>query len=59
MSWGERQIVGGRLICDLSNDMGRVTLILFRGGSDSLEFGASPIVDIDRVMSIAIGNETV
>jgi DNA polymerase alpha subunit A len=23
-SWGERQIVAGRLICDLSNDMGRV-----------------------------------
>lgn len=24
MSWAERQIVTGRLICDLSNDMGRV-----------------------------------
>lgn len=25
--WGERQIIGGRLICDLSNDMGRVYLL--------------------------------
>jgi DNA polymerase alpha subunit A len=27
-SWGERQIVAGRLICDLSNDMGRVCIPL-------------------------------
>ncbi len=27
-SWAERQIVGGRLICDLSNDMGRVNTVL-------------------------------
>lgn len=33
-SWGERQIVGGRLICDLSNDMGRV-IVLILHGSDS------------------------
>jgi DNA polymerase alpha subunit A len=29
-SWGERQIVAGRLICDLSNDMGRVQPFCFR-----------------------------
>jgi DNA polymerase alpha subunit A len=25
ISWGERQIISGRLMCDLSNEMGRVT----------------------------------
>jgi DNA polymerase alpha subunit A len=24
MSWAERLVIGGRLLCDLSNDMGRV-----------------------------------
>jgi DNA polymerase alpha subunit A len=30
VSWAERLIVGGRLICDLSNDMGRVSDIHLR-----------------------------
>lgn len=59
MSWGERQIIGGRLICDLSNDMGRVHSTPCVAGSDDLEFSASSIVDVDRVMSITIGHETV
>jgi len=29
MSWGERLVVGGRLICDLFNDMGRVRSLTF------------------------------
>ena len=34
MSWAERQIVTGRLICDLSNDMGRVIPHSVRGSDE-------------------------
>ena len=58
MSWGERQIVAGRLICDLSNEMGRVQ-VSFIANLTVVELSPGSIVDVDRVMSVAIGNETV
>ena len=30
MSWAERLVIGGRLLCDLSNDMGRVYSLGYR-----------------------------
>ena len=58
MSWAERQIIAGRLICDLSNDMGRVWPWLYHINLIDIEFSPCTIVDFDGTMSTIARNKT-